>query len=63
MRAHLDPIFELDFPARIDGHALERLAGLVVGLAATLQGLQNGALIDASRGLGRDRTSNVCRSS
>jgi hypothetical protein len=57
--AHLDPVFELDLSAGVDGHAFESLAGLIVGLAAALQGLQNGALIYAPRAVGRDRTGNV----
>ena len=50
----LDPVFELELSAGIDGHALERLTGLVVGLAGALENLENGALIYAPRGVGGD---------
>lgn len=56
-RAHLDPVFELDLSAGVDGHALERLACLIVGLAAALEDVEDGALVYASRSVGRDRTS------
>lgn len=55
---HLDPVLELDFSTGIDGYAFECLTGLIVGLAAALQGLQNSAFINASGRVGRDRTGN-----
>ena len=33
---YLDPVFEVDLSASVDGHALENLA-VIVGLAAALQ--------------------------
>ena len=34
---YLDPVFEFNISAGVDGYALEGLAGLIVGLAAALQ--------------------------
>lgn len=56
---HLDPVFELDLATGVDGDAFECLAGLIVGLAAALECLQDGALVDASGAVGRDRTGEV----
>lgn len=56
---HLDPVFELDLATGVDGDAFECLAGLIVGLAAALECLQDGALVDASGAVGGDRTGEV----
>jgi hypothetical protein len=53
---HLDPVFQFDLAAGVDGDAFEGLAGLIAGLATALEGMQDGALVYASGAVGRDGT-------
>lgn len=49
----LDPVLELELSTGVDGHAFKGLAGLIIRFAAALECMQDGALIYATRGVGR----------
>ena len=45
---HLDPVLELDLSTGVDTNVLESLARTIIGLAASLQGVQDSGLVYAA---------------
>ena len=63
VKAHLDPVLELNLAAGVDADVLERLADQIVGLAAGLEGRDDGRFVDSPGRVGVDRTAVVVATS
>lgn len=54
--ADLNPILQFHFAASVNANVLQSFSDLIIGLSLTLKSTDHRGFIDASRGVGVDRT-------